>query len=785
MNRKLGLVIVILLGLVVLSPTKGQTIAAPPLTNPIIDSSESQNSEVTTGEMVFIPAGEFQMGCDLNNTSEENCQESELPLHPVDLDAYYIDKYEVTNILYRQCETDGICSPPYDTGTWTRSSYYDNPVYSNFPVVFILWSQAHTFCNWAGKRLPTEAEWEKAARGTSDTRKYPWGNQDGDCSLANSGMCTGDTVEVGSYQSGASPYGVMDMAGNVYEWVNDWYDDVYYSVSPYKNPTGPVIGTNKGVRGGPFDFNFYFSRIAKRSTYSPEGQHGPIGFRCAASTNVSSRFLDLPFDYSGDHSNALLDAGPPGGSIEAWFDHNFPTPEVDHGNGELELFTGILNSENSVVVPKGDYTCYKHSGIQYCYDDHNGYDFRLVENLDVRAADGGIVEFISCGDYGNQVIIDHGNGYLTLYGHLASFEPGLANGDSVSRGEIIGTAGGTGFKCNYSFPTHLHFGVYKDNNQNGLLDESVDTPTDPQGYLPIDPTGTTSYPWLWVFDRKAQSNFQGIAGSSFNDPSGKINVVVPPGYFDGDVTLELFREPQIAGASASLSTVGYSFWLRLLQLVEGTQQQSQSLSSDSLAAPSDPIDITISYSDEAVLHQDENNLVLYRWDEVDEEWLPLPSIVDTLNNQVTAQTTELGHFDLQAPLLCSGDAFTSDDDYYGAVPLSVNSPPVNRLFDVIEDEDWFSFKGIASADYTFQTDNLADGVDTIIEIYDIDGLTQLSFDDNSGEGFASKIEWTAPATGIYYLRLSQKSGSSYGCDASYQVSVEGDTLLFLPLTLRK
>ena len=236
-------------------------------------------------DMVNIPAGEFQMGCSPGDT---NCVENETPLHTVYVSAFDIDKYEVTNARYAACVNEGGCTPPQLTSSYTRPSYYGNPAYDNYPVIYIDWNQAKAFCEWEGKRLPTEAEWEKVARGSEDTRIYPWGDEQPSCNLANMRVdgieCTRDTTEVGSYPGGASPYGVLDMAGNVEEWISDYYKWNYYSSqSSWVDPTGPTTGESRVMRSGAFFRDLRWVRTAHRSAILPTNICSCYGVRCARS----------------------------------------------------------------------------------------------------------------------------------------------------------------------------------------------------------------------------------------------------------------------------------------------------------------------------------------------------------------------------------------------------------------------------------------------------------------------------------------------------------------------
>lgn len=216
--------------------------------------------------MVFVPSGSFTMG--LSGTLSDVVERLE---HNVYLDSYWINKYEVTNHQYRQCLLSGNCD-----------GNIDNYPANNYPAGMVNWYQAINYCEWVGGRLPTEAEWEKAARGV-DGRLFPWGNTQPNCDIANLDGCVGGTVPVGSYPNNISPYGAYDMAGNVWEWVSDWYDEAYYSWSPYENPMGPESGDTKLRRGGSWFDNYRNLYATYRLQLEPSMFGTNQGFRCVLS----------------------------------------------------------------------------------------------------------------------------------------------------------------------------------------------------------------------------------------------------------------------------------------------------------------------------------------------------------------------------------------------------------------------------------------------------------------------------------------------------------------------
>ncbi len=242
---------------------------------------------------VYVPGGKFQMG-----GLDGDAQDDEKPAHPVTVGPFWMDKVEVTNAMYQLCVSAGVCNPPSEFKSESREMYFGSPDFADYPVVYVDWNDAKTYCEWAGRRLPTEAEWEFAARGNADYRRYPWGDQSPTNNLANYDYTVRDTTRVGSYPTGASPFGALDMAGNVWEWVADYYDPGYYAQAGADNPTGPnkagVNGPRVVLRGGSWADGFKDLRVSNRGFgVAPDltadskseayaGESNPrVGFRCA------------------------------------------------------------------------------------------------------------------------------------------------------------------------------------------------------------------------------------------------------------------------------------------------------------------------------------------------------------------------------------------------------------------------------------------------------------------------------------------------------------------------
>lgn len=264
-----------------LSPTQEQIIltsTSRPTNTPIPSETPTpfpSPQTVDNADLVFIPAGEFIMGSDPEN--DPYFYGAEGPSHKVYLNSYWIYRTEVTNAMYQICEQQDACPLPVRFSSNTRQQYYYEPLFANYPVVYVSWIHARAYCQWAGGRLPTEAEWEKAARGT-DGRLFSWGNQPPSSELVNSG--SQDTVSVGSYPAGASPFGVLDMSGNVIEWVFDYFQATYYSVSPYENPRGPALGKTRVYRGGSYQNDASSVQIVMRGSRNESHANVDIGFRC-------------------------------------------------------------------------------------------------------------------------------------------------------------------------------------------------------------------------------------------------------------------------------------------------------------------------------------------------------------------------------------------------------------------------------------------------------------------------------------------------------------------------
>jgi serine/threonine-protein kinase len=256
----------------------GQLTAVSPITPApalTLQANSTMIAPVDNAVMVFVPAGEFDMG-----TADGGI--NEYPDHTVYLADFWIDQTEVTNSQYSPCVRAGLCAPHTHIESSTRPWYYGNQAFADYPVIAVSWFDADAYCQWAGRRLPTEAEWEKAARGV-DGRVYPWGDAAPASARLNFNSNLGDTSAVSAYPGDASPYEALDLAGNVSEWVADLYLENYYASSPAENPAGPLFGSLRVRRGGSWADSVTVVRASYRGSAAPDSLATTVGFRCARS----------------------------------------------------------------------------------------------------------------------------------------------------------------------------------------------------------------------------------------------------------------------------------------------------------------------------------------------------------------------------------------------------------------------------------------------------------------------------------------------------------------------
>jgi formylglycine-generating enzyme required for sulfatase activity len=283
--------------------------------------------------MVYVPAGEFTMGTGVGNTPEK----------AVYLDGYWISSTDVTNKMYAQCIATGNCAPPaQELGV----PVYSNPAYGDFPVVGVTWDMASNYCTWVQGALPTEAQWEKAARGDSGN-PFPWGNQAPSCSLVNFKGCVGHSSSTLDYADGRSNYGAFDMAGNVFQWVNDFYDERAYDSMPDRNPTGPAAGDSHVLRGSSFETEPALLPSGIRHFGGAGFHSAELGFRCVVDQpKVLAPFCQLS-------SYVPTGAGPSGSTCE--------TPQIaavhNYCSGKAGYATVQIPSGSTYSIDVKDYSC--------------------------------------------------------------------------------------------------------------------------------------------------------------------------------------------------------------------------------------------------------------------------------------------------------------------------------------------------------------------------------------------------------------------------------------------
>lgn len=511
-------------------------------------------------------------------------------------------------------------------------------------------------------------------------------------------------------------------------------------------------------------------------TQAPPGDltEGGIAGVASASNGFVSRlavgrpFLDLPVAYNNFALAALGNVGDRGpGRVNSWFDHSSPTHTR---NQKLTRWDG--------TTIRFDASSPSRIGESW-YDGHGGTDFRwetLNETI-LAAAPGIVIDTITncrvgnptCGGgFGNRVWLDHGNGYATVYAHLktAHVTPGTEITDPA--GQPLGIMGNTG----RSLGTHLHFGVYYDGNRDGRW--TRDEVVDPYGWAGDgdDPWQSFSH-YLWKYPLSARALVGGPAeqpepqalpeGWRITSPSGLVTVTIPADALDSAVVLELGDMPPAAAPRVGWRSTGHSF-----SLVEAGGRDQAAASPLEFARP---VTVTMRGRLDELPHLDAGQLSLRRWDQTSNAWHTLPSEMDADGGRITVQTSQLGRFDLHAPLLCPADVQEPDDHYGAAQAILADGGRIVRLFDIKRDVDWFVFEARAGRLYRAEIRGLAAGVDPLLKLYDSDTVAPLGAAVPSGGPGVRRLLWRAPMDGTYLLQASQAAGSAHGCEAGYELTV--------------
>ncbi|RPI54136.1 MAG: PKD domain-containing protein, partial [Chloroflexi bacterium] len=454
---------------------------------------------------------------------------------------------------------------------------------------------------------------------------------------------------------------------------------------------------------------------------------------------------------------ALGNVGDRGaGRVNSWFDHSYPT---HNSNRNLTRWDGVTIAFDASSPAR--------IGESW-YDGHGGIDFGWhIQNEPIYAAAPGLVIDTvtscrvgnqACGDYfGNRVWIDHGNGYATVYAHMKTVTVTVGTAIHSPAAQPLGIMGNTG----RSLGTHLHFALYFDANHDGRW--TRDEVLDPYGWLRAgqDPwRGVSRYLWKYpIWTRQLVAPGAAAADRTLNSPSGQVTVTVPSAALSSAAVLELWDVPPGADPAAEWRSTGYSF------LLTGRQRGST-------MALVEPLTLTLAAHLRSLPHVDMSKLALRRWDEGAETWSALPTTVNRARTQVTALSTEVGRFDLHAPLVCPADIQEPDDHYGAAQAILPNAGPVVRLFDIRQDLDWFLFEAQAGGVYRLRVRGLAPGVQPVLGLYDSDTVAPLALVVEAQGTMTTTATWRAPLAGTYLLRAAPAAGSASGCSAAYELRVD-------------